>query len=113
LAGCGGSSGGTQQAPVGGGGGAAAPEPVTVQLGTTVKDVLVQPNTPTQFSFTYNMPADLFSEPYTSYGGFRMNLADTMGNVQLTSSMVAENGKPAFFDPWRLIKSILDSDLFG
>ena len=114
LAGCGGSSnGGGQQPPAGGGGGAAGPEAVTVELGTTVKNVLIQSNTETQFSFTYTMPADLFSEPYTSYGGFRMKLTETMGNVQLTSAMVAKNGGPGGFDPWHLVGSVLNSDLFG
>ena len=75
LAGCGGSSGGggggvNQQPPPGGG--PAAPEAVTVDLGDAVKNVLIQPNTATQFTVTYTMPADLFNEPYTSYGGFRM-----------------------------------------
>ena len=119
LAGCGGSSGGGgQQAPAGGGGGggggsAAGPEAVTVQLGTTVKNVLIQPNTATQFSFTYTMPPDLFSQPYTSFGGFRMKFAETMGNVQLTSAMVAKNGDAREFDPWQAVGSILNSDLFG
>ena len=119
LAGCGGSYGGGQQPPPGGGdgggggGGAAVPEAVTVELGTAVKNVLIQPNTATQFAFTYTMPADLFSEPYTSYGGFRMKLTETMGNVQITSAMVAKNGDPGGFDPWHLVNSVLNSDLFG
>jgi hypothetical protein len=115
LAGCGGSSGGgggvNQQPPPGGG--PAAPEAVTVDLGDAVKNVVIQPNTATQFTVTYTMPADLFSEPYTSYGGFRMKLTETMGNVRLTSAMVADNGDPVGFDPWRLVMSVLNSDLFG
>ena len=114
LAGCSGSSGGGgQQPPPGGGGGPPGPEAVTVQLGTSVKNVLIQPNTATQFSFTYTMPADLFSAPYTSYGGFRLNLADSMGDVQLTSAQVAKNGDAGGFDAWQLVKSVLSSDLFG
>lgn len=116
LAGCGGSSGGGGQQPPpggGGGGGATGPEAVTVDLGTTVKNVLIQPNTATQFSFTYTMPNDLFSEPYTSYGGFRLKLTETMGNVQLTSAMVAKDGESGGFDPWRVVRSVVNSDLFG
>ena len=122
LAGCGGSSGGgTQQAPVGGGTSPPppppppppAPEAVTVELGAETKNVLIQPNVATQVSFTYTMPDDLFSQPYTSYGGFRMKFLETMGNVQLTSSPVADNGQPDGFGPWRFVKSLFDADLFG
>ena len=116
LAGCGGSSGG------GGGGGVnpapppvggPAPEPVTVNLGASATNVPIQANVPTEVAFTYTMPAGLFSEPYTSYGGFRINLADTMGNVQLTSAMVNNNGDPSGFDPWHLVMTVLNSDLFA
>ena len=116
LTACDGSSGGGNQqppAPPGGGGNPPVPEAVTVQLGTAVKNVLVQPNVETQFVFTYTMPDNLFSAPYTSYGGFRMKLAETMGNVQLTSAPIAKNGNPGRFDPWRLVSWVLNSDLFG
>ena len=114
LTACGGSSGGNNNlAPPPGGGGGVAPEAVTVPLGTAVKNVLIQPNVATEFTFTYEVPNDLFSAPYTSYGGFRIKLAETMGNVQLTSAQIAKDGDRSRFDPWRLVKSVLDSDLFG
>lgn len=116
LASCGGSSGnggGQLNPPGGGGGGTTGPEAVTVDLGTTVKNVAIQPNVATQFAFTYTMPNGLFSEPYTSYGGFRIKLTETMGNVQLTSAMVAENGDSSGFDPWRMARWVVSSDLFG
>lgn len=120
LAGCSSSSGGgggDNDPPPddggGGGGGAAGPEAVTVLLGDSVKNVLIQPGTPTQFSFTYTMPDGLFSEPYTSYGGFTMKLAETMPAVQVTSTTVARNGESSAFDPWAIAGRIVKSDLFG
>lgn len=113
LAACNGSSGGGQQPPPVGGGGTPVPEAVTVPLGTTVNNVRIQPNTATQFAFTYTVPDDLFSAPYTSYGGFRMKLTETMGNVQVTSMQVTQNGEPVVFDPLHLVKVVVSSDLFG
>jgi hypothetical protein len=113
LISCGGSSGGGDQVGAPGGGGTAVPEAVTVDLGTTVKNVLIQSDTPTQFAFTYTMPDDLFSQPYTSYGGFRIKFTETMGHVWVTSTMVAENGDASGLDPWRVVKWVVSSDLFG
>ncbi len=115
MAGCGGSSGGgnRQQPAPPGGGGNPVPEAVTVPLGAEARNVLIQPNTATQVAFTYTVPNGLFSEPYTSYGGFRIKFDETMGNVRLTSAPVADNGDPDGFDPWRLAKSVVSSDLFG
>lgn len=116
LAGCGGSSGyggSNQQPPPGGGGGPPAPEAVTVPLGASAKNVLIQPNTATQVVFTVTVADNLFSNPYTSYGGFSMKFTETMGNVQLTSSPVANNGDAGAFDPWRLVKLAMSSDFFG
>ena len=120
LAACGGSSGGGNGGPFGGGdgdggggGGAAVPEVVMAPLGTAVKNVAIQPNTATQFSLTYTIPAALLSQPITAYKDFAVNLADTMPHVQITSAPVAENGEPSLFDPFQLMQRLAKLDLLG
>jgi len=119
LAACGSSSEGFAGDPGGGGGGGGAggggggPELVMVSLGDDVKNVVIQPNTATQFSLTYTMPAALLSQPITAYKDFAVNLTDTMPHVQVTSAMVAENGEPSLFDPYQLLQRLAKLDLLG
>ena len=91
LAACGGSSNGGVGSGGGSGGTGTAPEVVMVQLGTSVKNIEIQSGVATQFSFTYDMPAGLLSQPITAYQDFTVNLAETMPHVQITSSAVADN----------------------
>lgn len=82
-------------------------------LGTAVKNVVIQPNTTTQFSFTYTIPAALLSQPITAYKNFAVNLTDTMPHVQVTSAPVADNGEPSLFDPYRLMQRLAKVDFLG
>ncbi len=119
LAACGGSSNGNGGGLAGGGGGGAGggggtgPEVVMAPLGTAVKNVVIQPNTATQFSFTYTIPAALLSQPITAYKDFAVNLTDTMPHVQVTSAPVAANGEPSLFDPYLLMRRLAKLDLLG
>jgi hypothetical protein len=117
LSACGGSSGGNGGGLGGGGGagggGGTPPEIVMVPLGTAVKNVTIQPNTATQFSFTYTIPTALLSQPITAYKDFAVNLADTMPHVQVTSAPVADNAEPSLFDPYQLLQRLARLDLPG
>lgn len=114
-AGGGGAGGGAGGGGAGGGGGTtpAAVEEVVVDLGTAIENVVIQPNTTTQFSFTYTIPPALLTEPLTAYKSYGVDLADSMEDVQVTSTMVVDNEEPAFFDPYRLILALARSDLIG
>ena len=82
-------------------------------LGTSVKNVVIQPNTATQFSLTYTMPAALLSQPITAYKDFAVNLTDTMPHVQVTSAPVAQNGAPSLFDPYQIMQRLAKLDWLG
>ena len=85
---------------------------VTAALGTSVKNVLIQPNQETRFQFTYQVPAGLLSEPLTAYESFSVDLAATMQNVRITAAPVASVDDDTF-DPWRILQRVARSDLFG
>ena len=113
LAACGGSSNGGVGSGGGSGGTGTAPEVVMVQLGTSVKNIEIQSGVATQFSFTYDMPAGLLSQPITAYQDFTVNLAETMPHVQITSSAVADNAEPSPFDPYQLLQRLAKLDFLG